>query len=358
MTTEMTAIQREVMRNFRQKNKILERARAQANAVGPKRGEELFEGTSYPRKWQDYHGQDDAKEYIQASIFAAKRRKARLEHTLIATGFHGIGKSALARLIAADMDVGMVEVQGEMNVSEALKILMSMQDGDILFYDEVHLAISKSRAKAEWLLPFLQDGVIVTAKGVQQVPDVTVVAATTDVQKLPETIISRFVVKPVMEEYTLEQAEVIAFTTGKRMFDEARIPHPSHKTALSLAHAGNCNPRAITALLRTLRDAALSGKSKGVTDKDGGATYDLSIVFKWTDTTPDGLDRTAKNYLLVLAEDGTASERTIAQKLNEPTPPRHTEKLLLQRGWITMSSRGREITADGLARVKALIEEE
>lgn len=322
---------------------------------GPKRGDALFEGTDYPREWKDFIGQDEAKHFLMASIASARIRKTRLDHTLIATGAHGVGKSALARLVAKELDVGMVEVQGVLEVTDALRIFSAMKDGDILFWDEIHLAISRGKSKAEWLLPLLQDGVIVTPQGVTVVPDITVIGATTDVQKLPETIISRFVIKPVLDSYTAEQADAIVQVSARSLFGACDLPLPNGYTREVIATAANRNPRAIMQLLKILRDSALSGNAS----YGESGTYSTDAVFRWSGLTPDGLDRLAQEYLMVLyMQPGfKAGEKTIAQALGEPTPPRHTEKLLIQKGLIRVCSSGRELTGDGSDRTGELIEE-
>lgn len=336
-------------------NRIRQAAAAHA---GPKRGDALFEGTSYPRTWDEFIGQEGAVDYIQASCMSARLRDARLEHTLIATGGHGIGKSALARLIAKEMGVGLFEVQGEMDENEAMRVFSSLSDKDILFIDEIHKMVAKSRVSAEWLLPVLQDGVLVTSRGVQRIPDVTIVAATTDVQKLPETIISRFVIKPALEEYTPEQAETIARVTARRLFDHPRLLPPSARTCAKIARAANNNPRNITALLTSLRDAVLGGRSEVHEAADGSGLYELDVVFRWLDVAPDGLDKLAQLYLIELLIAGKPlSEKNLAARLNEPTPPRHTEKLLQQRGYLEIGPKGRELTPAGYIRAQTAAED-
>lgn len=327
-------------------------AMASRSVAGPKRGDALFEGTSYPRTWDDYIGQDDAVDYLRATAASAKARGRRLDHVLIATGAHGIGKSALARLIASEMDAGLIEVQGVVDEKEAMRIFAGMSDGDILFYDEFHMAVSKGRAKAEWLLSVLQDGVLVTGSGVTAIPDVTVIAATTDIQKVPETIISRFTVKPTMESYTREQAEIIVRSTARREWKGLELEEPNDWVCRAIADASNNNPRAITQLLRTLRDCILSGNAL----VGEGGLYGLDKMYQWAGVTTDGLDKTAQEYLMVLLAqfNGAAGEKAIAAALGEPTAPRHTEKLLLQKGFITIKPTGRELTPDGTERAMEL----
>lgn len=316
--------------------------------TGPKTGDDLFEGTSYPRSWDEYVGQEEAVEYIRAACFSAKMRGTRLDHTLIATGAHGIGKTAIAKLIAAEMDAGLVEVQGAVDEREAVRIFAGMSDGDILLWDEIHQAVAKGRAKAEWLLPVLQDGVMITSKGVQPIPDVTIIGATTDVQKLPETIISRFTVKPVMEAYTTEQAVAIAKVTAAKIFDHPTLVAPNEQTCSVVARAGNNNPRQISQLLKTLRDSALGGKA--IVTESGN--YSLDTMFRWSGVTPDGLDKLAQDYLQVLYGlfGGKAGEKAIAAALGEPTPPRHTEKMLVEKGFVLITPGGRELTPEGNER--------
>jgi len=319
-----------------------------------KRGDALFDGTDYPRTWDAYVGQSEAKAFLRAAARSAKIRKTRMDHTLIASGQAGIGKSALVRLIAQDLDVGLAELQGAVDVNDALRALSAMQDGDILFLDEIHLMVSGGRAKSEWLLSFLQDGVIVTPAGVHSVPKVTVIGATTDAQKLPEAVLSRFTVKPVLESYTDEEADKIVDLMGRRLFREVGLQPPGEFNREAIVSASNKNPRVITQLVRILRDSILDYPQP--VDSWVTNCYPMDKMFAWSKLTHDGLDRTAQEFLSVLAisPSGRAGEKTIAQALGEPTFPRHTEKLLLQKGYIRICAQGRELTPEGLDRAMEL----
>ena len=331
------------------------RTAATAGTAGPKRGEALFEGTTYPRVWEEFVGQEDAVDYIRVACASAKIREERLEHVLIATGLHGIGKSALARLIAFEMDAGLVEVQGVLTEQEALRIFAGMSDGDILFYDEFHQAVSKGKAKAEWLLSVLQDGAMVTSRGVQPIPNITIIAATTDIQKVQETIISRFVVKPAMESYTDEQAQTIAGVTAARVWGklvEKGFPLPSARVCATIARAANNNPRAITQLLKTLLDTVITGRALN----GGEGSYSTDTMFRFAQVTPDGLDKLAQDYLelLNLECNGLAGEAQMRRVLGEPTTPVHTEKLLQSKGFITFTEKGRQLTTEGYERAEEI----
>jgi Holliday junction resolvasome RuvABC ATP-dependent DNA helicase subunit len=324
------------------------------NRPGPKRGDALFEGTDYPRTWADYIGQTEATSFLRAAAASAKYRKTRMDHVLIASGTAGIGKSALVRLIAQEMGVGLMEVQGQVDVQDAIRALKGMQDGDILFWDEIHNAVSSGRAKVEWLLSLLQDGVIITPAGVMAVPDITVVAATTDAQRLPEAILSRFTVKPVLESYTDDEADLIVQVVARNVFCGIGLTMPCEMNRKAIVRASNANPRTITQLLKILRDSALAS---GCT---AGPGYFMEDMYAWSGLTPDGLDRLAQQYLLTLYTQPNfrGGEKSIAQALGEPTPPRHTEKLLIQKGYVRIVAQGRELTAEGVDRAVGLIESE
>jgi Holliday junction resolvasome RuvABC ATP-dependent DNA helicase subunit len=91
-----------------------------------------------------------------------------------------------------------------------------MEDGDVLFLDEIHMLVAGGKAGAEWLLPLLQNGVLITAKGAEEVPRVTILGATTDVQKLPERFISRFKHRPLLVPDTDEEGTEIALIRASR----------------------------------------------------------------------------------------------------------------------------------------------
>lgn len=321
---------------------------------GPKRGDALFEGTDYPRSWDDYVGQQEAKNFLRASAASARFRKTRMDHVLIASGVAGIGKSALVRLIAQEMGVGLLEVQGPVDATEGIRTLSAMQDGDILFWDEIHNAVSVGKAKAEWLLSYLQDGVIITSGGITHVPNVTVIAATTDAQRLPEAILSRFTVKPVLESYSDEEAEAIVEVVSRNVFTKIGLTPPGEWNRKAIVEASNGNPRTITQLLKILRDSALASGNIGY----GVDTYPMDDMFTWSGLTADGLDRDAQQYLLTLfvSPSFRSGEKSLAQALGQPGGVRHTEKLLIQKGLVRIVSNGRELTAEGVERATDLAE--
>jgi len=338
-----------------QTQRLIYRAAQRLSGTTVLRGPALFEGTSYPRTWDNYVGQTKAVRLVKIAAASARARNERLDHMLIAAGGHGIGKTAIVRLIAKEMNAGLVEVQGAIDEAQAIRILKTMEDGDVLFWDECHQAISGGKTKAEWLLSYLQDGVIIGAAGTTVLPNVTIIGATTDVQKLPETITSRFPLRPPMDEYSNTEAMEIARRTAAGTLGKHQLATPSDAALERIAVMSNSNPRAIGQVLRNLRDLLLAQ----VIPHDPNGNYDLDEVCDFMDLTPDGLDDLAKRYLLSLAtsfEGKPAGEKAIAAVLGETTTPRHTEKLLLNKGFIALTPQGRTLTLAGQERVEALTE--
>lgn len=330
-------------------------ARSGSAVPKPKVGDEIFEGTSYPKGWDNVIGQQSAKEELRAACFSARLRQTRLDHILIAAGAHGVGKTALAKNVAFDIGTGIVEVQGIITEEEFIAILSGMEENDVLFWGEFHRAVAGGKAKVEYLLSYLQDGIVMTSRGPVVLPLVTIMADTTDAQRISETILSRFKIRPVIEAYSEFEGAQIASLMAKQHLSTQPLVQPNLETCLEIAKAANCNPREIDTLLVRLRDAALARYASF----DSHGHYDLDKALEWAGVTPDGLTRLAQDYLVVLLTTykGRAGELSIAKALGEPAPPRHTEKLLLQKGLIRIGGRGRELTEDGIDRTVLLIEE-
>jgi len=309
----------------------------------PKRGEAIFAGNDFPHEWVDFVGQAEAKEHLFASVLSAHRRMKRLDHTLLESGLHGIGKTTLACIVAYQMGVGITFVSGPVSVDEARAALLNMQDHDILFWDEFHSAVAGSKSRADWLLPFLTDGALVTSKGSEPMPDVTVIGATTDAGRLPQTILSRFMIRPELTNYSENEGVQIVDRLSGRM----GVPVDPDEL-LPIARAANCNPRDMRTILTAVRDVAYT---------PSGFTLDKAL--RWAGFSHDGLDRVSRDILLLLldAKDHTMALETISAHLGEPGPLKHHEQLLLQKGFLTIVGRGRQLTNEGIGRAVQLIEE-
>jgi Holliday junction DNA helicase RuvB len=303
-------------------------------------------GGDYPADWDDFVGQEQAKRQLMIACRSAKMRGVPLDHVLLASGIPGIGKTSLALLIAQEMGGNLVVASGSMGFKEARIILSDMEDGDILFYDEFHRAVQGGKGNAEWLLHLLQDGVLVGPLGPEEQPKITVIAATTDAGKLPETIISRFPLKPVLAQYTEDEAAAIAVTLAGRIFPK-NMPLPDDETAHKVALAASCNPRAMKGLLVALRDIAL------VSDEP---VFDMPAALDWVGVTADGLTQSCQRYLVCMLVDfqGQAGRAAVQDRMQEPGGLAETERLLSDKGYLGRTAAGRILTKHGIRRAREL----
>lgn len=298
----------------------------------------------YPQSWDAYIGQEDAKAMLRAAITRAKVRGEQLRHVLIASGQPGCGKSALAILIARELDTRCFTISGTPNATQVRQLIMAMYDGDVLFVDEVHRLVNGNKAKAEWLLHLLQDGVLMGPTGIERKLNITVIAATTDVGKLPETITDRFSIKPILMPYTHEEATAIACEYAGKVVPP--LPLPPLADLEVFVQAGDCNPRRIKQLIQQAIDCMY--------DEDG---YSVQTVLDRAGMTVDGLDRTQQRYLVLLRNVGqTMGEAQIRNLLQEVNLV-HQERRLSEKGFITFTKSGRMLTGDGIARADDLIAE-
>ena len=335
-------------------------AKQQAEAVAKRKDDayriEGIDTSQYPQRWGDFVGQVPAKRQLELAVASAKARRVPLDHVLL-TAPSGVGKTALALLVAREMTKGTKRqvkfVSDRLSWVEALFLLDELDDGAVVVYDEFHKIVEGGKKGAEWMLHYLQDGVVVGARGPVQVAQVTFICATTEPGLLPDTVVSRFPLRPVLEPYTLLEAAGIARVTAKSVL--AGLPQPSAADLRVLAGAGNANPRAIRRLLTTLRDLAVTGAISG--DTAGYGADALAEVLIMHDVTQDGLDRTARRYLTALATElgGRAGVRALSDRLG--VNPVDAERVLIDRGFVIRTTGGREITPQGVRRVRQLAEE-
>lgn len=313
-----------------------------------KRGAEILDGP-YPKSFADFIGQENARLQIIAAVNSAAVRGESMDHMLIASGTPGIGKTTLARLAASLRGAGFVELGGSVTDKDAAKALKVMEDGDVLFLDEIHRLVSGGKARAEWLLTLLQDGVLHTPGGVVQAPKITVIAATTDKERLPKTILERFPIVPVLDPYTDREAVQIGLIAAKRLgFGADHLPLPADNTWLAkVAKASANNPRRMGNLLASVRDVALSTNNMNLHGDEG---YDLTVSLEWAGLTEDGLDRSQQNYMVaLLLAGGTAGISTLKARLGEDQI-QLTERYLIHAGYVDVTPQGRVLTDFGRER--------
>ena len=174
-----------------------------------------------PQLLEDYIGQAKAKEMLKIYIEAAKARGEALDHLLF-YGPPGLGKTTLAGIIANEMNVNMKITSGPAieKPGEMAAILNNLQEGDVLFVDEIHRL---NRQVEEVLYPAMEDYAIdimigkgASARSIRlDLPKFTLVGATTRAGMLTAPLRDRFGVVTRMEYYTVEVLKMIILPSAK-----------------------------------------------------------------------------------------------------------------------------------------------
>ena len=306
--------------------------------------------------WDSYIGQEPLKRQVGIAMASAKMRNSRFPHTLLASGFPGVGKTTMARLIAQAMGVNIVEIVPPFKVDALVARAEELDDHDILFIDEIHKLTDGVGARgAEMLLKVLEDGVAYLPSG-EAVPlaDITVIGATTDPDKLPEPVIDRFKLKPYFQPYSPADLTRIAIRFAYRHQAGDLV---TNEMAVAIAGACRGTPRIIEEMVMASRDLGIVN----------GRPAKPEEVLDFLEIEPDGLTRTHIHYLTAMrqyfareARDGSieyiVGESAMQQILRETKPGiGRVERFLIERGLIDRTPRGRRLTPLGIARAEEFI---
>lgn len=297
-----------------------------------------------PQLLDDYIGQEKAKEILKVYITAARERGEALDHVLF-YGPPGLGKTTLAGIIANEMHVNIKITSGPAieKPGEMAAILNNLQEGDVLFVDEIHRL---NRQVEEVLYPAMEDYAIdimigkgASARSIRlDLPKFTLVGATTRVGMLTAPLRDRFGVIHRLEFYTVEELKKIIARSAKVLdvgIDDAG--------AAALARRSRGTPRLANRLLKRVRDFA-QVKYDGYITEDV-ANYALDLL----DVDKCGLDQTDRNLLMTIIErfdGGPVGLDTLAASLSEDSGTIEDvyEPYLLKNGFIQRTPRGRIVT--------------
>lgn len=307
----------------------------------------VIDNSEYPTRWRDYIGQEPAVARLKDAATSARIRRQPLEHVLISHPTPGIGKTALANLVATELRRPCRIVSGKLTTQKARLIFSEMADRDVLFYDEIHGV--GNGADSEWLLHYMQDGFILGPRGPEAQPRVTIIGATTHPQKMLPAALDRFLLVPPMQDYDNTEATKITLLMAGRILGD--LPKLARQEASTLADAAGNNPRSIKKLLIALRDTTVAGSLPLVKGR-----YNTAGLLRLQGITPDGLDICAQRYLEALAVDfeGQAGIKALEDRLQQPGGLGEVERVLMDKGLVARGRTGRVLTQDGLKRYRSL----
>ena len=219
--------------------------------------EEGLEMALRPPSFADFTGQAKVKDRLEISIQAAKQRKDILDHILL-SGPPGLGKTTLASIMAHEMGTRLKTSSGPSieKVADLAGILTNLEEGDVLFIDEIH---SLNKAIEEYLYPAMEDfqlDIVIdqgpNARSIRlDLPKFTLIGATTRSGLLSAPLLSRFTVKERLDHYTAEELTTILLRSSRVL----EVPLAGD-AALKMAECSRGTPRIANNLLRRVRDYA------------------------------------------------------------------------------------------------------
>jgi Holliday junction DNA helicase RuvB len=314
-------------------------------APEPLKREPAYDNSLRPQRLADYIGQDQVKKSLAIFIQAALGRGEPLDHALF-HGFPGLGKTTLSYIIANEMGAGIKVTSGPVieKQGDLAAILTSLQEGDVLFIDEIHRL---NHAVEEVLYPAMEDFqldlIIGQGPGARSVkmdlPRFTLVGATTRTGLLTPPLRDRFGVVLRLEFYSPEELVTIVQRSAKILgmtIDQSG--------ALELGRRSRGTPRIANRLLRRVRDYAEVGGHAVIDSVVANEALNLLGVDQF------GLDDMDRRIMLTIIdkfEGGPIGLETLATVVCEEknTLEDVYEPFLIQSGFLNRTPRGRMATA-------------
>jgi Holliday junction DNA helicase RuvB len=303
-----------------------------------------FERSLRPRRLEDFVGQEAVKSQLAVSLEAASARGEALDHVLLA-GPPGLGKTSLAQIVAAELEVPFVQTAGPAleRKGDVAAFLTALEPRSVFFVDEVHRL---PRALEETFYPAMEDRRLPITVGqgagarvvTLDLPPFTMVGATTRAGLLTTPLRDRFGIHHRLEHYTPDDLARIVRRSATILgaeIDEAG--------ARAIAERSRGTPRVANRLLKRVRDFA-QVRAGGTID---GAIADAALDLLEVDAA--GLDRLDREILRTICAKfggGPVGLSTLAMAVGEEpgTIEDVYEPYLVQSGLLQRTPRGRAAT--------------